>query len=507
MKRRASKKLEKFTIDMKRNVFNYKYRGRNLRTIAVTVALLGVFGVGLKVATTVDAPVSLTVYEEAAIDMTSIDAVKDMVSEPSTEVAEVTTVAEVAPQTTSEFDNKVIVSSEGSLNIRSEANTEAEVAGQMNTGDVGEIISVEGEWTKIKSGDVEGYVKTEYVLTGEEAEEFAVNHVNIQGTICDEGVRVRKEASTDSEIVQLIDMGTKVTVLDDGTQKDVDENVEGLVEGQEVAPTGTPEVIKSTNDVTQVQGTETEVADNTETSTTADATVTDDTIAADEEITWVKIQLSDKVDETTGEIPTGYVSSDYIQLEYIYGEASSMEEIEAEIAAEEAAKKAAEEEAARKAEQEASAKKSNNSSSSSSSSSKNNSSNSSNKKPSTTQTTPTNTNVDDAYLLACVVYLEAGGESYEGQLAVANVVLNRVRNGWGSINSVIYASGQFGVTPYLDGYINGGKSPSSSAVSAANAAIAGTNNIGSYLYFNRTSRVDTNAHPDNVVIGNHCFYN
>ena len=52
---------------------------------------------------------------------------------------------------------------------------------------------------------------------------------------------------------------------------------------------------------------------------------------------------------------------------------------------------------------------------------------------------------EEVWLLACIIDWEAGSESYEGKLAVANVVLNRVKSGkWGSsITSVVYAPKQF----------------------------------------------------------------
>ena len=49
-------------------------------------------------------------------------------------------------------------------------------------------------------------------------------------------------------------------------------------------------------------------------------------------------------------------------------------------------------------------------------------------------------------LLAALIFCEAGGEPYEGQVAVGAVVMNRVRSGIfpNSITEVIYQSGQFG---------------------------------------------------------------
>ena len=54
-------------------------------------------------------------------------------------------------------------------------------------------------------------------------------------------------------------------------------------------------------------------------------------------------------------------------------------------------------------------------------------------------------NSSDLYLLAAIVYAEAGNQSYEGQLAVASVVMNRLYSGsfGGSLSEIIYAPSQF----------------------------------------------------------------
>ena len=106
-------------------------------------------------------------------------------------------------------------------------------------------------------------------------------------------------------------------------------------------------------------------------------------------------------------------------------------------------------------------------------------------------------------LLAALIYCEAGGESYEGQLAVGAVVMNRVRSSAypDSIHGVIYASGQF--TPALNGKVNkvyeSGKIRES-CVRAAEEAISGVSNVGDMTHFRR------NNGRDGIVIGNHVFY-
>ena len=104
--------------------------------------------------------------------------------------------------------------------------------------------------------------------------------------------------------------------------------------------------------------------------------------------------------------------------------------------------------------------------------------------------------------------MESGSYSYDGQLAVASVIVNRVKSGrWGSsITDVIYADGQFpGATSgLLDKYL--AKGPSSEALKATKAALSGSNNIGDYLFFNSAKRADYNNYSSYTVVGGNCFY-
>ena len=64
------------------------------------------------------------------------------------------------------------------LYIRSEPTKESEWVGKLYPGYAAKITGPVGEWTPIRSGEVTGYVKTEFITTGGAAEEFAVNLVN-----------------------------------------------------------------------------------------------------------------------------------------------------------------------------------------------------------------------------------------------------------------------------------------------------------------------------------------
>lgn len=94
---------------------------------------------------------------------------------------------------------------------------------------------------------------------------------------------------------------------------------------------------------------------------------------------------------------------------------------------------------------------------------------------------------DDTRLLAALIYCEAGIETYNGKLAVGAVVMNRVRSAAypNTISGVIFASGQF--TPALNGKVArvyGGDIPES-CWEAARAAINGETNVGDATHFRR----------------------
>lgn len=113
------------------------------------------------------------------------------------------------------------------------------------------------------------------------------------------------------------------------------------------------------------------------------------------------------------------------------------------------------------------------------------------------------TDADTTLLLAALIHCEARGESYEGQLAVGAVVMNRVRSSAypDTIHGVIYASGQF--TPALNGKVNkvyeSGKI-NESCIKAAEEALSGVSNVGDLTHFRR------NDGREGIVIGNHVFH-
>lgn len=276
-------------------------------------------------------------------------------------------------------------------NIRKDAAQDSEKVGVLYKDCGGDILEKNDEWTKIKSGDVTGWIKNEYLYFGKEAEELAKEVGVLTAYSNTETLRVRKEPSLEAGIVGL------------------------LADGQAVE-------------------------------------------AIAEEGDWVKVSY---------EGATGYVATEYVRVEFGVATAESMETIKAREEAERA-RAAAAAEAKRVQRKEA-----------------------------------VMATASELEILAALIQCEAGGEPYEGQVAVGAVVMNRVRSGGypNSITEVIYASGQF--VPASGGRMESlilNKTTRASCVQAAQEAINGACNVGDALHFRRN-----NGRPG-LVIGNHVFW-
>lgn len=102
----------------------------------------------------------------------------------------------------------------GNLNVREAASTEAKLVGKLPKNAACEIVRTEGEWAFIQSGEVEGYVKKEFLLTGPEAKLKAgelVRSVAISNT---DGLNIREQPSVDSGVVTQIGKGSELEFLE-----------------------------------------------------------------------------------------------------------------------------------------------------------------------------------------------------------------------------------------------------------------------------------------------------
>lgn len=102
---------------------------------------------------------------------------------------------------------------EDALNVREAASIDSSVVGKMTSHAACEILGVEGEWTHISSGKVEGYVKSEFLYTGEEAKAIALQEKKLMATVTCDVLRVREEPTTESGIIINVANGEDVEVV------------------------------------------------------------------------------------------------------------------------------------------------------------------------------------------------------------------------------------------------------------------------------------------------------
>ena len=208
-----------------------------------------------------------------------------------------------------EWEEKVLANVEDYVTVRSEPNAESTALGRMFKGDGGEVVERLEGWTRVQSGNVNGYVNNDYLLFGYEAYEQAQEEVTLTATSLTGGLRIRSEASTEAKILKNVGEGTKLDV---------------------------------------VEGEETEGAE------------------------WIHIQYAEE--------KTGYVSAEYVSVEFELGEAMTMDEI----------KKKEAEEKREKLKQQLDAIKANG---------------------------------NEVTLLAALIQAEGGNQPYDGQVAIGAVVM------------------------------------------------------------------------------------
>ncbi len=296
------------------------------------------------------------------------------------------------------------------LNVYTEPDESSEVAGKLFTDNIAEVVESGSEWTRLVSGELEGYVSTPYLCFDDEAEAIGGD---MTATV----------------------MSDVAYVYAGPDKSEVAYTLENGVELPAVGKCGDYMIVSTDNG-------------------------------------------------------DGYVIDADMALNYNLPFGKTVEEIAAEeAAAAEAARKAEEAKAAKIAAAMQNIDVSYN---------------------------PTmNVSEQEVWILACVIDWEAAWESYDGKLAVANVVLNRIRNTRypNSIPGVVYARAQF------SGVSDGAGGPSSAFQARLNAgprnqeclkaamdALSGTNNVGNYTAFRPSYSVALETLSSFTIIGSHVFY-
>lgn len=101
------------------------------------------------------------------------------------------------------------------LNVRTEPDSEAELAGYLYADCGGTVLERRDGWTKLVSGELEGWASDEYLLFGKEAQAMAENEGRTIARTTTGALRIRKEPSSDAGVYDLLEEGAEYEVVDD----------------------------------------------------------------------------------------------------------------------------------------------------------------------------------------------------------------------------------------------------------------------------------------------------
>ncbi len=141
---------------------------------------------------------------------------------------------EAAAEEKDELSNLCVAEVENAMNVRSEPSEEASVAGYLYKNCVGEIIERKDGWTRVKSGDLEGWANDDYLLFDQEARAKIEETNSKVATVNTETLRVRSEPDENSTTAALLGEGAEVNVVsagEDWTKINFDDGTEGKEEG------------------------------------------------------------------------------------------------------------------------------------------------------------------------------------------------------------------------------------------------------------------------------------
>ena len=124
-----------------------------------------------------------------------------------------------------DLSDQVIAVVDGYVNVRSEPDENSEIVGKLYNHSAGTWLDKQGDWYKITSGNVVGFVKGEYVKTGQAAVKLAAEVGQRTATVHTTTLKIREEASADSKVLGLVANEDQLSVIEE-TEEWVKVNIE-----------------------------------------------------------------------------------------------------------------------------------------------------------------------------------------------------------------------------------------------------------------------------------------
>lgn len=113
------------------------------------------------------------------------------------------------------FKNLVIARVNDYVNVRSIPSEEGEIVGKLYNKSVGSFIEEQDGWYKISSGSVEGYVKGEFCVTGDEAVDYAKEVGTRIATVTTTTLKVREQPGLEETVLGLVPIEDELIVTEE----------------------------------------------------------------------------------------------------------------------------------------------------------------------------------------------------------------------------------------------------------------------------------------------------
>lgn len=200
---------------------------------------------------------------------------------PTTEALQEQTQSQAAASPVMDFTGKAVVTASGSVNIRKSGDVNAAKVGTIANGGLVNIVEKGDTWSHITSGNVDGYIRNDLLAFGSDAANYASANLSKVGVVNTAALKLRKEASTDSESITLLAQGETYPIVETGdawTKIQLD-SVTGYVKNEYITISYNMPTAKAESAPAQTTDTTTTEAPSTEAPTTeaptTEAPVTD----------------------------------------------------------------------------------------------------------------------------------------------------------------------------------------------------------------------------------------
>lgn len=156
-----------------------------------------------------------TTLENMQINANNSDVKLETMIELSQEKAEQSEPVKEVEIPDERLENVVVAQVKDYANVRSTPSERGSVIGKFYDKAVGTVLSVENGWYQIQSGNVIGYVKDDFCITGKEAKELAAEYGTRMARVLCDGLLVRGEADAEGDVLGMVAMGDELIVLEE----------------------------------------------------------------------------------------------------------------------------------------------------------------------------------------------------------------------------------------------------------------------------------------------------